>query len=191
MATETLRPTGAGTTTAIESQYPNSTSHYDKVDEEVSDDDATYVYMSGTSTTEVLDTYATADTAIPAGSTINSVTVYVLCRSLAVWDESNLLWVYGQGRPALRSGGTNYYGTLTTFTDSYVLYSKTWTTNPATSANWDVSELNALQAGVALKTNRDFDIPREYAYPRCTQVYMVVDYTLAGGARTDRFFHMF
>ena len=56
MATETLRPNGAGSQTGIGAQEPASGSHYDKVDESTADDDTTYVYT--TSSSSVSDLYA-------------------------------------------------------------------------------------------------------------------------------------
>jgi len=70
--TETLRPNAAGDETSISSQYPVSGVHWDKVDEAIADDSATYVYT--TSTSYQRDLY---DIPAHTGSgTINSVTIY-------------------------------------------------------------------------------------------------------------------
>ena len=43
MAIETLRPNAAGDETNIPIQVPSSGEHWDKIDEETSDEDSTYV----------------------------------------------------------------------------------------------------------------------------------------------------
>jgi hypothetical protein len=70
MATETLRPTGAGTNTEL-TKNGGTTNWGNNAD----DNDATTVKCTGTS--YKVDTYAIGNSAIPAGSTINSVTVRV------------------------------------------------------------------------------------------------------------------
>jgi hypothetical protein len=42
----TIRPDGAGDETSITTQFPDELYHYDKVDEESSDEDTTYVYTT-------------------------------------------------------------------------------------------------------------------------------------------------
>jgi hypothetical protein len=172
--TKTLRPNAAGITTNIELQYPSSGDHYDKV-KEVPYDTTTYIRRSGTDITEKLDTYI-PDTTIPAGSTINSLTIYTVCMTTAIYDNGNGWWVYGAGRPALRTQATNYTGgNLQTFTEGYITYSYTWNDNPNTLVDWTPEDINALEIGVSLRTYKA-NIPANYAYPRCTQVYAVVDY---------------
>jgi len=78
--TEILRPNAAGDYTNIASQYPDSGAHWEKVDEATVDDDD-YVYTS--SGTQEKDAYNLDSTAIPSGSTINSVTAFLRIRGLA------------------------------------------------------------------------------------------------------------
>ncbi|HUV56456.1 MAG TPA: hypothetical protein VMV84_04415, partial [Dehalococcoidales bacterium] len=59
----------------------------------------------------------------------------------------------------------------------YALYSTLYALNPETGLAWTVALINALQPGVDL-TN---DLVKLWAQPRCTQVYVEVDYTEAGG----------
>jgi hypothetical protein len=75
MATEILRPDAAGDETNIGGQYPNSTYHWDKVDEVSADNGSTFVYSSNAA--YIRDLYALP---APAGSgVIAKITVYVRC----------------------------------------------------------------------------------------------------------------
>ncbi len=73
MATETLRPNGNSQTELINSS-DNYTNNYTYVDESVTND-SDFVYVEH-SDVWVTDLYALPDTAIPEGSTINSITFY-------------------------------------------------------------------------------------------------------------------
>ncbi len=55
--------------------------------------------------------------------------------------------------------------------DTWETVSEEWATNPDTSAAWTWSEIDALQTGLALKKVSGL------SSARCTQVYVVVDYT--------------
>lgn len=163
MSTVTYRPNGAGTNTNITYQEPNSTSHYDKVDEASPDDATTFVYT--TSTSYQADTYAFANPT--ETGIIDSITVYF--RSATYWAGT------GYAKAAIYVGSTLYYGSEETLSSTWATFSKTWTTNPGTSAAWTWSDLNALEIGVALK----------YASggaADCTQVYVVITYHAAGGS---------
>ncbi|GAI60973.1 unnamed protein product [marine sediment metagenome] len=81
MPTEILRPNAAGDYTNIAYQFPVESEHWDKVDEESPDDDTTYVYTP--SAVQQKDAYGLQATAIPDGSTINSVMAYLRIRGLA------------------------------------------------------------------------------------------------------------
>lgn len=105
-----------------------------------------------------------------AGSTINSVTVRARC---AVTVASG----NGTFRTVLRTYSTNYYGT--TFSPSNTSYqdiSTVYTVNPNTGQPWTITELNALQVGVDLKSH---SAGSENFGTWCTQVYAEVDYTPA------------
>jgi hypothetical protein len=73
-ATIILRPNGPGDSTQLY-QYPTTGENWDKVDDEIPDGDATYVYIIGGN---ALDLYAIEDPPINIG-TINSVTIYAYC----------------------------------------------------------------------------------------------------------------
>jgi hypothetical protein len=174
MATETLRPNAVGDLTEWTAQYPTPGNHYDKVYEAVADEDATFIVVYSYITTPKTDLYNIPDSAIPEGSTINSVTVY--------FRHRGEYYTYARCAAAMKTGGTQYNGDYETSTSSYVTSSKTWTTNPKTGVAWTVDDINALQIGVVGKRGvyYDFDLGVfYYDNTYCTQVYVVINYTLA------------
>ena len=155
METETLRPNGAGDETAIKAQYPDSTYHWDKVDEEVADDADTRVMgLYGTGR----DLYALPSHSVGSG-TISKITVFFRCLSQ-----------FGSGKAAasIKAGSTVADGSWKTVASSYTTYSSEWSTNPDTGNPWTWDDIDALQAGVHL------DYTSEGA--ACTQVYVEVEY---------------
>ena len=161
MATEYLRPNGAGDETNIASQYPASTYHWDKVDEETADDDSTYVYSNSTSYQR--DLYSLSN---PTGSgAINFIKVRYRFKRYSAGT--------GYLTPAIKTGGTAYEGTGDTeAAGSYKDGSYQWTTNPQTGVAWTWDDLTNLQAGIKIKES-----PGGGHQTRCTQVYVEVDYT--------------
>ena len=160
-STETLRPNAAGDETNIASQYPASNYHWDKVDEETTDDDSTYVYSNSTSYTR--DLYSLSN---PAGSgTINFIKVHYRFKRYSAGT--------GYLTPAIKTGGTVYEGSEDTETaGSYKDGSYQWTTNPKTGVAWTWNDLTNLQAGIKIKES-----PGGGHQTRCTQVYVEVNYT--------------
>lgn len=158
MATETLRPDAAGDETSITYQYPDSTYHWDKVDEAVADDSDTSVY-------EELAVYARDLYNLPASSgsgTINFIKVYFGCRG---WHADC------RAKPSLKSNSTVTDGTeITPSIGSYTTYSQQWNTNPADAGAWEWADIDALQIGVYL-----LGATGGYA-SACTQVYVEIDY---------------
>ena len=74
-------------------------------------------------------------------------------------------------KPALYTNSEYYDSdTAVTLTSSYAIYNWTHTTNPVTSSAWTWSEIDSLEAGVAL-------IGDTYDFSNCTQVYVEVIYT--------------
>ena len=162
-STETLRPMGTGDMTGNYMwQYPDSGDHWDKVDEETADEDATYVYSITYMWDD--DLYQIADLSV-GSATINSVTVWARSRI----GSCGGCWGYDL-RIHIKTHG-EVYSTLAIYeTDTWANYSKVYTTNPYTGTAWTVSEVNDMQAGIGL-----------WAGPAmCTQVWVVVDYS--GGA---------
>jgi hypothetical protein len=170
MASETLRPNAAGDLTQW-FPYPTDYANWDCVNDETPDEDATYVKTGIIAAQEYReDSYNIPDSAIPAGSTINSVTVYSRARS------ANATFL-GIIQELLRISGATYYGTThANVPYAYTNFSSTWTTNPATGSAWTISDINALQIGVAGDSGYDPDTDKYFSL-YCTQVYVVVDYT--------------
>lgn len=160
-ATEVLRPNAAGDYTNLPSQFPDSDEHWDKVDEEVPDDASTYVrdYQG----TQHKDAYNLTDTSIPAGSTINSVTVYFRCRQ--EWAGTT-----DYCQPFLRLGTDETSGTEQITTTDWVTYSEALA-RPG-GGSWSVSDLNNLQVVIGLRNGFTA------SWVECTQVYVEFDYSL-------------
>jgi len=155
--TEILRPNAAGDKTSINSQQPDSGSHWDKVDEETPDDDTTCVYTDNSSYQR--DLYN-----LPAHSgsgTINYIKIYFCCNALAEGLAA---------KPSLKSDSTVTDGTeIEPPTEDFITYSQQWNTNPADNQPWEWADIDALQIGVSLKGNGDVELA-------CTQVYAEIEY---------------
>jgi len=169
MSIETLRPNAAGGETNL-TQYPTSGDNYDKVDEATPDEDSTYVYQQA-GAAFVRDLYNIQDHSAGAGI-INHVTVYARCRH---WSGEN----QGQRvKIAIKTHYTVYEGDEEATTASYANYSKQWATNPNTGSAWTWTEIDNLQAGVALKPANNYSAI-------CTQVYIEVDYGVISKTSAD------
>ncbi len=159
MSTQILRPNGAGTETNIAGQYPTSGEHWDKVDEATPDDSSTYVRHNLTS-------YATDTYALPAGEGvggIDKVTVYARCYGIS----GN----YNYARTVIRTHSTLYEGTEHNIAYNWEDLSTEYQLNPNTSQPWTWAEVDALEAGVALKSSSSGSF-----FAICTQVYVEVTY---------------
>jgi hypothetical protein len=159
-ATETLRPSAAGDETNIESQYPATGEHWDKVDEATSDNDTTYVYTLNRNWQE--DLY-NADNHSAGTGTINYVKVYMVSR--VTQAGGNDAYVH------IKTNGVEYNGTTEDLTTGYATYSYQWDNNPQTTAAWTWDEIDALQIGVGITR------PRRNQETRVTQVYAEVNYS--------------
>ena len=151
-----VRPTANGTLQQIWDQYPATTSHWDKVDEASSDGDSTYLYEL--SATGSYDTFLYSVPSIQGK--INSISVYVLAKRV---DDG------GWASPVVYLNGDYNYGTLYAVTTSYAQYGGAMT-RPG-GGSWTVADLANIQFGVYL----DCFLPGNEV--RCTQVWMVIDYT--------------
>lgn len=178
MTTVTLRPNAAGDLTQC-SEYPTSGSNYDKVNETVEDEDATYVYAPIFTNAYYEDLYKMPASGIPVGSTINSVTVYAYFR-----NNKTPLGGSTSANNAIKTHSVLYLGTTWVPGTSYALFSDVWTTNPNTLAAWTIAEIDALQVGCKLRDVSNLETADASA--RCTQIYVVVDYTPPVSAVTAR-----
>jgi len=161
----TLRPNAAGDASSdigLTSQYPVTGDYYDKVDEVIADGDSTYLYGGSL-------VYSTKLFNLPASSgsgTINSVKVYCVFKKNDVAES-------GVAATVLKSDSTETFGTTLNPTTSWVLYSQQWNINPADSADWEWSDIDALQIGCRTHSGKAGYAAKTY----CTQVYVEVDYT--------------
>ena len=159
---ETLRPNAAGDETNIADQYPPVLEHWDKVDEETSDGDSTYVSTENRGWEE--DFYNIPDHSVGSGI-INYIRVYIVCRAEVVPENTNAY-------PVIKTQGLEVLGRpRTTTTDTYTPYFEHWDENPITELPWTWDDIDALQIGVGIRR------PRGGAWTRCTQVYAEVNYT--------------
>ncbi len=157
--TVTLRPDGPGDETdlTIGGTSP-APSNWESVDEATSDGDATYVEGGGKK--YATDLYSLANTSLTGE--INSVAVYINCKGTQP----------GVGAcTRISTHGAARNGDEITLTTSYATYNTTYDINPETGEAWTWDEINALQAGVALKR------PTRGEDSWCTQVWVDVDYT--------------
>jgi len=159
VSSQILRPAGAGAETNIAGQYPTSGEHWDKVDEVTPDDATTYVRHNLTS-------YATDTYALPAGEgigDIDKVTVFARCYGIS--------GSYNYAKTVSRTHGTLYQGIEHNLSANWENLSTEYTVNPYTNQPWTWTEINALEAGVSLKSSSSGSF-----LAICTQVCVEVTY---------------
>ena len=162
-SSEILLPNAAGADTKIDYQYPDTGEHWDKVAETTPDEWDSYVYTELHSGFD-RDYYNLQDNPVSTG-TITGVTVYFRFAG----DPGTT----AEARATIQVGneGSPFTGNIETQTgNTFVTRSYTWTVNPDTNQPWTYEEIDALQAGVALKSGSN----NKNAY--CTQLYVQVDY---------------
>lgn len=132
-----LRPNGAGNTTEWEigGGSPAATNH-ESVDDATPDDDVTVV---GSNTVDAKDLYALENLSISEGAIVGVHTVFRA--KIDILGERAVAKV-------LRSGGTDYDGAAFDLSDDWANYSEIDELDPATSDLWEISAINALQAGI-------------------------------------------
>jgi hypothetical protein len=150
-----LRPNGPGSLTQL--GHYGDTANWKCVDDVTPDDDASYVDKWGSSA--FYDLYTLSD--FTGNGIINNITIKIRCDY-----EGTEGWAY----PQIRVDGVTYGGGEMHLEDWWDTYSYTWAKNPKTNLNWTPNDLNALEAGVGL-------YGQDRSTARCTQVYIVVDYT--------------
>lgn len=175
MATVTLRPAGVGNTTTL---TPNGVaSNYGCVNEVSVDNDTTYVDMGTVGSSK--DLYTINSNSIGASDTINSITVYVVGRMVTTGRL-----ISASLSATIRENATTTNGTAQNLsTTSYVTKSQTWTTKPSSGTAFTQTDITNLEIGVIISQSDANNC-------RCTQVYVVVDYTPAAATSTN-FFHFF
>jgi len=160
-ATETLRPNAAGDEIGSNmEQFPVTGEPWDKVSENVSDGDSSYIYTNWYDWEDNL--YNIADHSAGSGL-INYVKVYAVTREQV--DKSKT-----SAHIRIKTNGASYNGTEIDATTSWTTYSDQWNTNPQTGEAWTWDEIDALQIGVSLRN------PQANKYSYCTQIYVEVNY---------------
>lgn len=136
---ETLFPNGAGNSTqfTIGGSSPAAT-NWQSVNETTENGDTTYV---SSSTAGQIDEYAMTDLASTA-YTIYGIQSIVVARK----DDAGTRTI----AIMTRSGGTDYTGSSQNIGTNYNQYSEIRETDPATSAAWNGTNVNALQVGFQL-----------------------------------------
>jgi hypothetical protein len=136
--------------------YPTTpTTHYDKVDEEVADDDATYVYGAADGKTYTDRYYKTA---LNIGtSKIAAVDIIIRYKGAGL-------------RVGFYIGGTLYLSTAFPSKTVWTTTSVRWTKNPATNQDWTQTDVNNAQLVVQALT------PARSPVAYFTQVYIRVYY---------------
>lgn len=159
--TEILIPSGAGDDTKIDYQYPETGAHWDKVIS--ADDFETYVYTELKASYDK-DLYQLSNNVDGVGDVLRITVFFSFAGDPGITAEA---------RAAIKTGGTVYTGDDQSQTGStFTTRSHEWPTNPDTGEAWTWEEINALQAGIHLKTT----VPNTSAYS--THVYVMVDYEL-------------
>ena len=173
------RPNAAGDETTIVDQYPVTGEHWDKVSENISNGDSTYVATDSNAWQEDLYNITDHSTQTAAG-TINYVEVYMVSRVTANATQTSA-YIH------IKTNGVEYNGTAENMTTSYDTYSYLWDINPQTGQDWTWDEIDALQIGVGLRR------PAVGESARCTQVYAEVDFDaplLSGNVPTGDLFEV-
>ena len=166
ISSEILRPNGEGDLTEILRTYPfNYPYHWELVDEEVPDDDETYLWNSGypgyetdlyTLQAPTPETYDIKQVTIHARLKAKGFYIYRLEPKLMLKTHDQIFW---QASEELKNWWKDY----------------SWSSdkNPATNEPWTSEELTDLQAGISLDCLYGF---RRDASSHCTQLYAEVEY---------------
>lgn len=168
MATEILRPNADGVDTAWTA---SAGADWECVDEAVADDNTTYIEVASLTVADADELVALQDSAIGVGDTINSVTLTLRMRRLVGGTDPsyNIIW---------RDNGVKTITvTAALSSTSFVDITETLTLRPSDDAPWTLTDLNDLQVGLARVGNV------ATGGIRCTQIFVTVDYTVAGSHR--------
>jgi len=155
--------------------WQNPTTHYDKVDEDPSDEDATRIYTHSTATTVYIDTFNKPASGIPLGATIDSIRVYRRHKSIATEGG-----YHGKSRSYIKKGADESGGAYQSGQNSYLNVYDEWTINPWTGLPWTIAEVDALEIGVQAYTGYDPTFGT-YTVLMVTQVWILIVYTLPVG----------
>ncbi|MDD5006415.1 MAG: hypothetical protein PHS33_07975 [Candidatus Omnitrophica bacterium] len=166
MATVTLRPVADLVNYGMKDQDFGNTDLYSVVDEVVADD-GDYITTAAISGEEYYVLWQFGSHGIAAGSTINSLTIYVRHNDVSIGSVN--IYIYSN-----TSGGDSE---VLSITMAYTTHSLTYNTNPLSSSAWTVSDLNLL-----CSSSNELMAGVSTIYSNISQYYIVVDYTEASSA---------
>ena len=170
MAQQILRPSADTAQKELLPFPPGAFDHFSLVNEVISDGDSTYLHTA----VEKWDLFELPNPSL--SGTINYVRIYV--KAKYVMDPPAKVWT------EIKTEGAEARGVENALTGAYADYFTQYNANPTIGGAWTWVQINALQAGVRLWSNKG------EAY--CTQVWVVVDYTPpAADPRKASFFKMF
>lgn len=175
MSVLTLRPNADSTPLELITYPASPTTHYTKIDEASKDESDNNSHYDTSASVTKTDIYGFPDHSSESG-TINHVTVKCYCNYQLDGTDKNDCYV----NPAVKIGSTVYNGGNQALTTTVSLYSKQWTTNPATSGAWSWTNIDDLLAGTSM-VNHVID-KSNLKSPICYQLWVEVDYTEGGGA---------
>lgn len=160
--TSPYRPASAGDSTEW---APSAGANYATVDDEVADEDSTYI-QTGEDEDWKIDLYTPDSIVARSGLTVQNITLFV--RAKYMTRSTCILYPY------IKVNDTEFAGSQLSLTSSYKTFSKLWAINPNNSKAWDAAALDTLQIGVKGRSDHWFDV--QWAIPRVTQVYLYVWY---------------
>ena len=132
---EVLFPSGNGSSSQLTGSDGNSTDNYLLVDD-VNPDTTDYV---GSATSGNKDLYEFTDLSVTTG-----VIKGIMVNAWVARTEAG----FKQMKPVLRQSGTDYDGTAKTLPSSFTRFFWPYDSNPATSAAFTISEINAMEFGM-------------------------------------------
>ncbi|HEX9907911.1 MAG TPA: putative Ig domain-containing protein [Thermoplasmata archaeon] len=154
-----LRPTSDGSPITFVNFPVSPTTNYDKVDETTVDGNGDTDYNEGTTNAQE-DTYGMSDASDPGGTPNIDVTI---------WHISDDEGAVSNLQVGVDIGGTNYIGWQGDLNSGvYTNYSYEWVLNPSTSAEWTLTQVNALNTFL-LVTDANPDT-------RTTQVALLIEF---------------
>ena len=163
-----LRPIGDYDSSGNWGNFGDGTGFYGKVDEEIADEDNSYIYLNGAGTTgtywrdfnlQSLNNYYNI-------TNISYVKTFIRGKRTVSGDMKNSCGVNSNGSVAM--------GTLRSFPiGSYDTYSDEFTTDPDTGSSWTVNAINNLKLRNRLRNAYTLNTGDKN---RITQTYVVVSY---------------
>lgn len=174
-ASANIVPTGIGT--VAQWSAGGAATVWEAVDEGSADGDTTYAVKTDSNGYHCF-TYA--GPSVPAGSTVNSVSVTTTHRNVGstYWFLVRYIRVGGVDRPSVTT-------TIQAAATSYVTTTHAWTTNPKTLVAWTVDDVNGVGGNALSEFCAGATAMQAGDEARFTQIYLTIDYTEGSGGNPD------